>query len=441
MSSIPIKKLFLLVLIVKVLTSLLTLFLSKGQLDLVFWIFAFILPLFALCLYVIYGIKRADAEIGREKFADSCYYLGFLITIFAIVFSLIDLPNIGDNLYQIAVRFGVAMISTAFGLSVRVYLINFRKEVDDAIIEAEDSLIRGAEKFKSSIESATNSFEILEQKVTSSTEGIIAHMNDRIDKLSIDYSNRLNEQFLLCEQKISESSILINTSISDNNQRINDSILRLKTTVDEISEALKVDVQSFSNSLLGKLNDFTIPDDFFKERLSPAIGNLVSEIENLQASLSSIAQKNIESMDNLTSSLSLLNKRSNIGVKALDKIESFSSDLGDVSLSLTNASDRIGEISNIFSTPDFQNKVAKISSSISDIYLTMKSLESGIVEISQSFKSTPQLPPDFNSKLNDIASSVNSSSGLINEISILLKNRLVLDISPSDIVSDKDKNT
>ncbi len=440
MSSVPIKKLFLLVLIVKVLTSLFTLFLSKGRLDLVFWIFAFILPLLALCLYVFYGIKRADAEIGREKFADSCYYLGFLITIIAIVFSLIDLPNIGDNLYQIAVRFGVAMISTAFGLSVRVYLINFRKEVDDAIIEAEDSLILGAEKFKSSIESATNSFEILEQKVISSTEGIVAHMNDRVEKLSIDYSNRLNDQFLLCEQKISESSLLIVSSISDNNQRVNESILKLKTTVDEIGEALKVDVQSFSNSLLGKLNDFTIPSDFFKERLSPSIESLVSEIDNLQASLSSITQKNIEAMDNLTSSLSLLNKRSNIGVKALDRIESFSSYLNDVSLSLHNASDRIGELSNSFLSADFHEKITKISLSVLDIFSTIKSLESGILEMNQLVKSSPQLPVDFNVKLNEIASSVNSFSGSINEISMLLSARLVRDNSFPDIVVSQDKN-
>jgi methyl-accepting chemotaxis protein len=109
-------------------------------------------------------------------------------------------------------------------------------------------------------------------------------------------------------------------------------------------------------------------------------------------------------------------------------------------LSLHNASDRIGELSNSFLSADFHEKITKISLSVLDIFSTIKSLESGILEMNQLVKSSPQLPVDFNVKLNEIASSVNSFSGSINEISMLLSARLVRDNSFPDIVVSQDKN-
>lgn len=61
--------------------------------------------------YVLLGLKRRDHDVTDEKFADTCYYLGFIFTITSIIFSLFDLPSIGTKLQEIAVRFGAAMVS------------------------------------------------------------------------------------------------------------------------------------------------------------------------------------------------------------------------------------------------------------------------------------------------------------------------------------------
>jgi len=89
--AIRVQKLFLVTIILKVLSSLV------GWLFQLQWTFGFIIPLAFMAAYVVLGLKRQDQEVSDEKFADSCYYLGFIFTISSIILSLFDLPNIGTS--------------------------------------------------------------------------------------------------------------------------------------------------------------------------------------------------------------------------------------------------------------------------------------------------------------------------------------------------------
>ena len=42
---------------------------------------------------------------------------------------------------EIAVRFGVAMVGTVIGLAVRVYLVSFKQDLNDAVEAAENRVI------------------------------------------------------------------------------------------------------------------------------------------------------------------------------------------------------------------------------------------------------------------------------------------------------------
>ncbi|HBO4518639.1 TPA: hypothetical protein L4U64_005188, partial [Pseudomonas aeruginosa] len=123
--KISLKRLFVLTCVLKVGSSFLGWYLHEP------WIFGLLLPLLFMAAYMLIGYRLRDSDISAEKFADSCYYLGFIFTIASIIFSLFDLPNIGTDLTIIAVRFGAAMVSTVLGLAVRVTLVSFRPSTED----------------------------------------------------------------------------------------------------------------------------------------------------------------------------------------------------------------------------------------------------------------------------------------------------------------------
>ena len=104
--DIRVQKLFVVILILKVLSSGLGWYFGFP------WSLGFWIPLVLMVAYIILGLKRHDSDVTDEKFADTCYYLGFIFTITSIIFSLLELPSIGTKIQDIAVRFGAAMVST-----------------------------------------------------------------------------------------------------------------------------------------------------------------------------------------------------------------------------------------------------------------------------------------------------------------------------------------
>ena len=105
-----------------------------------------IIPLSLMILYIFIGYRYREPVVSDEKFADSCYYLGFIFTIVSIILCLADLPNIGSEIYIIAARFGAAMISTVLGLFVRVCLVSFRPTLEDAVRNMEDHSVEASRR-------------------------------------------------------------------------------------------------------------------------------------------------------------------------------------------------------------------------------------------------------------------------------------------------------
>src|SRR6266853_1721976 len=116
--AIPLQKLFVVTIVLKVTLSFLAWLLNSP------WFLGFWAPLVMMATYVVIGFARRGEDVGDEKFGDSCYYLGFIFTISSIAFSLFDVPQLDQagKLKDIAVRFGAAMVSTFFGIIVRIYL-------------------------------------------------------------------------------------------------------------------------------------------------------------------------------------------------------------------------------------------------------------------------------------------------------------------------------
>jgi len=106
-----------------------------------FW-FVIAGPVAIMGAYVLYYEQGYGSDTVREQFADSLYYLGFLMTIVSLIASLA--PHAGDvsgvSAEEVLSRFGIALVTTLLGLGGRVYYSHFTTTVEEVSAEAQASL-------------------------------------------------------------------------------------------------------------------------------------------------------------------------------------------------------------------------------------------------------------------------------------------------------------
>ena len=260
--AIRVQKLFLVTIILKVLSSLV------GWLFQLQWTFGFIIPLVLMAAYVVLGLKRQDQEVSDEKFADSCYYLGFIFTISSIILSLFDLPNIGTKMQDIAVRFGAAMVSTVIGLVVRVYLVSFKKDVADALKDAEEAVIDASQQFREHLVIANERLRDFHSAVDVAAKETIERVNIHLEALSKTHTERLVQFFA----EVTEGN---QAAFKETVSEVRKATVRLSGSVDSYSEAMlanigsiEAKVNSFADAVAGRLQNMTFPDDYFVKRLA-----------------------------------------------------------------------------------------------------------------------------------------------------------------------------
>lgn len=122
-----------------------------------------------LCMLVYAAVARwrFPDVVGTESFADSFYYLGFLLTLVALIGVLIHLGNLtGDGLLEGVLRhFGIALATTVVGLLGRVLIVMFGREPDafaqlarTQVEQAYDSLTRSLNRMAAEAEAFGNAF-------------------------------------------------------------------------------------------------------------------------------------------------------------------------------------------------------------------------------------------------------------------------------------------
>jgi hypothetical protein len=397
LASIQTKKLFLLVIIVKIVSSLTTLFLSAGRLDIFFWALALIVPMIAFATYIYGGLYRIDRTLTDEKFADSCYYLGFIFTIVSIVISLFDLPNIGDSMSQISVRFGVAMVSTAVGLLVRVYLINFKIELNDAVDIAETALINGAAKFTEQLSRTTEKYALFENSVNASTNNIIEHINQRIEKISQDHAVRLENHFKTTTQNYSDLCSKALNEINNTSKTVQSASNLMKTEIEENMRKFSSELEKYAQNLREKLNASVLPSDFFSSKLESAIEAVKTQLLSNAEELKNSSNQVSSTTKVITDALSTMSKRSTGAIKAIESMQ----------ISATNSAEQTEQVKTLIQ--EFGNLSEKILSTLDELPTSTQ-----VTEISnQTRLSINNLNNDFKQSIVDAISNISNELQLI----------------------------
>jgi methyl-accepting chemotaxis protein len=283
LTAIPIQKLFIVTIVLKVTAS------GLGWLLRDPWILGFTVPLLIMTAYILIGFRREDSEVSDEKFADTCYYLGFIFTISSIIFSLFDLPHIGTKLSEIAVRFGAAMVSTVFGLVVRVYLVSFKRDIADAVEAAEVSVIDAASKFRDHLMLVVEQLKDFEHKVDEAARGTVHRVETQIEAVSKNHTDKLDSLFATLHQNTRQTHNNVLNELKQANLRVSASLDIYEKTMNGNIASIEQRVQDFANAINTHLKNTAFPDDFFASRLQGPLAAMTANIESVSHGIKSIA--------------------------------------------------------------------------------------------------------------------------------------------------------
>lgn len=93
-------------------------------------------PVAMLVLYawVVHG--QPYFRLHPDRLGDNCYYMGFIFTLASLAFALMQLETQDGSaraslLDSLIGNFGIALFSTIAGIALRVFFIQFRREIED----------------------------------------------------------------------------------------------------------------------------------------------------------------------------------------------------------------------------------------------------------------------------------------------------------------------
>lgn len=109
-------------------------------------------PCVPLLLYALLGFFLTRDQRNSERFADSLYYLGFLLTLTALFLALWQLSKENRDPLAIAGALGAGLSASILGLGLRVVIVQFRGTVSDQEEETRQSIEVQASKVKQALE-------------------------------------------------------------------------------------------------------------------------------------------------------------------------------------------------------------------------------------------------------------------------------------------------
>jgi hypothetical protein len=284
------------------------------------WILGFTLPLLVMGAYIAIGLARRQNDVSDEKFADSCYYLGFIFTITSLVFSLFDLPQIGDRITLIAVRFGAAMVSTVAGLAVRVYLVSFRPDAADALHLAEDAIVESYAQFRERLLITVEKMQQFHAEVELATRGTIDRVNLQIEAVGETCGERLRGHFtaIALEQRRLSQRLFDEMHVA--NARAADVVGQYADVLEKHLERIDAASVAFTAALTQRAEHPALPDDYFSRTLAAPLEQLARKTAAVADGVGAVSIGVDTSARTLFSSLQEIRAKTAVIDGALDKV-------------------------------------------------------------------------------------------------------------------------
>jgi len=255
-------------------------------------------PLAVMTGYIALGWRVARSAESVSQFADSVYYLGFLLTLTALVAALMRIGD-GEDLWSVIRLFGVKLVTTLVGLGVRVYLTNFRPSVEDSVEVAEEILSRAAvglrhrfDQLSVDLAAQTATINVTLDTAARNIDLTLSSVVKRIGgdlSESVGASSRALRESLDYLRKETTRAVddlrgVFSAATKAMTETVGDGAGSLGTTLGGASER----IGAASGAFAAQIEGFSAPLDLLTAKLEPPIDALATQIESHGRRLSAV---------------------------------------------------------------------------------------------------------------------------------------------------------
>jgi chromosome segregation ATPase len=253
-------------------------------------------PIAPMVFYVSVGLFLTRDQKNSDRFADSVYYLGFLLTLSALLLALHRLDRNADAL-SIAKDIGAGLSASIFGLGMRVGILQFRGTVTDQEEEARASIEEQAEKVRLVLQE-------LEERWGDSSK-VLQELASDLDRFKKE--------------------------LADMHKSALGGVERRQKALDAATEKMMAEWADQAERVRAKLADISIPPDIVEEPLRAMLGSVATHLK--------------QSIDEATSAISTtassFEKVTAAGEQYATKIAALSNDLEPVRQSLESLNSKL----------------------------------------------------------------------------------------------------
>lgn len=261
--------------------------------------------------YFIFGARLPPTARNTERFADSLYYLGFILTLFALLLAMTPALNGGhapqsDDIIQ---KFGTAIITTFIGMTLRIILIQLKPNVSD---HEEDTR-----------ESIANYVKGLNEELTATIKGMV--------EFRTSVTTTMDETLKSFKSGLQSNS-------KDSGEALNEASDELLNGVKAATQTLQIAVADIAD----KLSKMDLPTDYLSVRIGKAGDALSSDIDTLSQRIHSAFTALADTLSHNAASLDQIRVDTGTLQKLLTKVGSTVAKAAEISdQSFANATQRL----------------------------------------------------------------------------------------------------
>lgn len=201
----------------------------------------FALPLVAIATFFAWGYRQGFAERTdtRQRFADSCYFLGFLLTMLAMLVGFFPAGMLQQEIssQDILRHFSMALGATALGLVFRIIALQGGRSLGEVTAEVEVTLSRYAAK-------VSEEARQIGEELAGARAALEAQRAEVASLVTVDLKNAVQNAF----EPINRSAAAISANLQSQTDQIVSSAGKLQNALSksagQLAEAAEVRADS-----------------------------------------------------------------------------------------------------------------------------------------------------------------------------------------------------
>lgn len=330
-------------------------------------------PLAAMALYLFAAYSHDPLNFATHQFADSVYYIGFILTLMSMILSLFALGQAQSGelgLGGVISRFGVALATTVVGLVLRIYLINFRVTIDDSVSRTEAALSKAGADLRKNLEDTSRELISQQRLIKSTLATALAETGTAISAASDAYNEaagnstkRLEDVASSAEKTIRESAEAASGFISDSARSVSTALEQMQTLLSSSTDVLGQSSQELQSAFERTTRDTEANLNRATRAAGAALATAAEAGSEAQLRMTDRANSLSEALDRTTT------QATNAGA-ALASIQALEGSASRFGQSLSSGTEEIGNLGSALNTYSdairaFGNEISKMENQAS----------------------------------------------------------------------------